>query len=258
MNKLKKIGATLVLGAALLALLFVLPASPPPVSCQSVAATPTSDQLILTAAEFAEWHDRLTDVGVIDPRQFPKEQTARAELNLLWALGLASQNPILETGEMMDPRYGGPAGFASTGGWTLGQGEPMDHYSRHQFFDLSPEEQALVARMAKGIYRPCCGNSTHFPDCNHGMAMLGLLQLGVARGASEEEMWQEALAANTAWFPDTYRTIAAFQQARGVDWAAVAPREVLGADYSSAAGYAAIAAQVTLPEASPSGGGCSA
>ena len=58
-------------------------------------------------------------------------------LNLFWALGLANKNPILEEGEMMNPAYGGAGNFASTGGWSLAQGNTMDHYSRHKFFDLN-------------------------------------------------------------------------------------------------------------------------
>src|SRR3989338_8395733 len=34
-------------------------------------------------------------------------------LNLFWALGLASKNPILESGEMTNPAYGGAGNFAS-------------------------------------------------------------------------------------------------------------------------------------------------
>ncbi|MEX0931076.1 MAG: hypothetical protein WDZ68_02150, partial [Candidatus Paceibacterota bacterium] len=98
-------------------------------------------------------------------------------LNLFWALGLASKNEILENGEMMNPAYGGAGNFASTGGWTLAKGDAMDHYSKHTFFNLTSEQQAMVDKVSHGIYRPCCGNATHFPDCNHGMAMLGLLQL---------------------------------------------------------------------------------
>jgi hypothetical protein len=42
---------------------------------------------------------------------------------------------------------------------------------------LTAEQQALVEEVAAEIYRPCCNNSTLFPDCNHGMAMLGFLEL---------------------------------------------------------------------------------
>ena len=176
-------------------------------------------------------------------------------LNLLWALGLANKNPILETGEMADPRYGGAGNFASTGGWTISKENAMEHYSHHALLTLSPDEQALVDKVSRGIYRPCCGNSTHFPDCNHGMAMLGLLELMASQGVSEKEMWDAALAVNAFWFPDTYLTIATYMKDRGIMWKDVNPQEVLGANYSSAQGYAAIAAQVDAKR-NRSGGGC--
>lgn len=183
-------------------------------------------------------------------------------LNLLWALGLGAKNEILEKGPMADPAYGGAANFASTGGWTLAKGDPltgvgasaMDHYSRHQFFNLTPEQQKIVERVSKNIYRPCCGNSTYFPDCNHGMAMLGLLELMASQGVSESEIYKAALAVNSYWFPDTYLTIAAFMKNKGVEWQNVNPQEMLGANYSSGQGYAKIASQVVAPSSSRSGG----
>ncbi|KKW34813.1 MAG: hypothetical protein UY80_C0005G0001, partial [Parcubacteria group bacterium GW2011_GWB1_53_43] len=117
-------------------------------------------------------------------------------LNLFWALGLGNKNTILEKGEMTNPEYGGAGNFASTGGWTLAKGDAMDHYSAHPFIMLSREHQELVERVSKGIYRPCCNNSTHFPDCNHGMAMLGLLELMASQGVSEEDMYKTALVVN--------------------------------------------------------------
>ncbi len=177
-------------------------------------------------------------------------------LNLFWALGLANKNSILDTGEMVDPRYGGAGNFASTGGWTIAKGSPMDHYSKHKFFNLTPEQQALVDKVSRGIYRPCCGNSTHFPDCNHGMAMLGLLELMASQGVSEQDMWKTALLVNSYWFPDTYMTIAAYMKNKGVEWKDVNPQEILGAEYSSGQGYAKIVAQVTAPSSSKSAGGC--
>ena len=177
-------------------------------------------------------------------------------LNLLWALGLANKNPILDTGEMTNPAYGGAQNFASTGGWTLAKGNAMDHYSAHQLFSLTPEQQDLVDKVSNGIYRPCCGNSTHFPDCNHGMAMLGLLELMASQGVSEEDMWKAALVVNSYWFPDTYLTIATYMNNQGVDWQNINPQEVLGADYSSASGYKRVFSQVTPPERQGGGGGC--
>lgn len=177
-------------------------------------------------------------------------------LNLFWALGIASKNPILETGEMTNQAYGGAENFASTGGWTIAKGNPMDHYSRHVFFNLTPKQQALVDKVSRGIYRPCCGNSAHFPDCNHGMAMLGLLELMASQGVSEQDMWNAALAVNSYWFPDTYLTIAAYMKNKGVDWKDVDPREMLGAEYSSAQGYQSIVSQVVQPRQQQEGSGC--
>ena len=177
-------------------------------------------------------------------------------LNLFWALGLASKNPILENGEMMDPAYGGAGNFASTGGWTVAVGDPMDHYSKHKFFSLTAEQQALVDKVSRGIYRPCCGNSTHFPDCNHGMAMLGFLELMVSQGVSEQDMWKSALAVNSYWFPDTYFNIATYMQNKGVQWKDVNPQEMLGANYSSGQGYKKILSQVSQSKKTSGGSGC--
>lgn len=177
-------------------------------------------------------------------------------LNLFWALGLASKNPILDSGEIMDKRYGGAQNFASTAGWTIAKGNPMEHFSRHKFFNLTPSQQELVEKVSNGIYRPCCGNSTHFPDCNHGMAMLGLLELMASQGVGEEEMWKTALAVNSYWFPDTYLTIATYMKNKGVEWQNVKPQEMLGAKYSSASGYAKIASQVATPREQSGGSGC--
>ena len=177
-------------------------------------------------------------------------------LNLFWALGLANKNPILESGEMVNPAYGGAQNFASTGGWTMAKRDPMDHYSRHVFFALTPEQQALVDKVSRGIYRPCCNNPTYFPDCNHGMAMLGLLELMASQEVSEQNMWKTALAVNSYWFPDTYLTIATYMKNKGVDWKDVNPQEILGVNYSSASGYAPIASRVIAPNSSPNGSGC--
>ncbi len=177
-------------------------------------------------------------------------------LNLFWALGLANTNPILDSGEMTNKAYGGAGNFASTGGWVMAVGNPMDHYSGHSLITLTPEQQTLVDKVSKGIYRPCCNNSTHFPDCNHGMAMLGLLELMASQGVNERDMWKTALAVNSYWFTDTYLTIATYMKNKGVDWKDVNPQEILGINYSSASGYAKIASQVVKPEQQRGGSSC--
>lgn len=235
------------------------------------------------------WGDlgaRLVEVGAIDPAKlaalyesrggFPAEYRKLIEenangkivitnwnagylLNLFWALGLSNKNPVLvDDSEMMNPVYKGAGNFASTGGWTLARGNPMDHYNVHSLMTLTSGQQELVNRVSSGIYRPCCDNSTHFPDCNHGMAMLGLLELMASQGVSEREMYKTALAVNSYWFPETYLTIAAYMRERGVDWADVSPKEVLGRSYSSASGYQNIMSQVKELPLSGGAGGCSA
>ncbi|OGI74414.1 hypothetical protein A3D42_00970 [Candidatus Nomurabacteria bacterium RIFCSPHIGHO2_02_FULL_41_18] len=178
-------------------------------------------------------------------------------LNMLWAFGLANKNPILENGSIMDPKYGGAGNFASTGGWTLAKGNAMDHYSMHSFVTLTPEQQALVERVSKGIFRPCCNNSTYFPDCNHGMAMLGLLELMASQGATEADMYKITLEVNTLWFPDTYEAIKTFVTSQGIDWNTIDPKKILGADYSSVSGYQKILSQIK-PQEQKGGASCGA
>lgn len=183
-------------------------------------------------------------------------QNSGAVLNLLWAFGLGNKNRILEQGPMQDPKYGGAGRFASTGGWTIAVGDAMSHYSKHQFASLTSEQQSLVENVAKNVYRPCCGNATYFPDCNHGMAMLGLLELMASQGATENQMYQAALAVNSYWFPDTYRTIARYFESKGVKWNAVSPVEVLSAGYSSSQGYSRIQPLVPAEPSTQQQGGC--
>ena len=178
-------------------------------------------------------------------------------LNMLWAFGLANKNPILENGPMMDPRYGGANGFASTGGWTLSDGDSMNHYNMHSFVTLTEEQQALVERVSKNIYRPCCDNSTYFPDCNHGMAMLGLLELMASQGVTEADMYKTALQVNTFWFPDSYETIEIYMKSKGIEWKDVNPQEILGINYSSASGYQNILSQME-PQEQQGGASCGA
>ena len=190
------------------------------------------------------------------PGQLVMDQSnAHVLLNLLWAFGLANENPVLTEGPMSDPAYGGAGGFASTGGWTISKGDAMEYYSKYPLVVLSPEQQALVENVSKGIYRPCCGNSTYFPDCNHGMAMLGLLELMASQGANESEMYAAALQVNSYWFPDTYLTLASYFSAKGISWDQVDPKLVLGFDYSSASGFNKVLTEIE-PVNAGGGGSC--
>ncbi|OGN08566.1 MAG: hypothetical protein A3J46_03900 [Candidatus Yanofskybacteria bacterium RIFCSPHIGHO2_02_FULL_41_11] len=194
-----------------------------------------------------------SDVGSQQLKMTP--YNAQYLLNIFWALGLGNKSEILEKGPMMDKQYGGADKFASTGGWSLAKGKAMDHYSKHNFINLTPGQQAAVERISKNIYRPCCGNSTYFPDCNHGMAMLGLLELMASQGVSEKDMYKTALQVNAYWFPDTYLTIARYFEKKGTKWNKVNPQEVLGANFSSSSGYQKVLAEVE-PVKGQQGGSC--
>ncbi len=169
-------------------------------------------------------------------------------LNLLWGFALGNKNSILEKGEMTDPKYGGVDRFASTGGWTISKGGVMNHYSMHKFVVLTKNQQRPVDNVSQNIYRPCCNNPTSFPDCNHGMAMLGFLELMASQGMNEKDMYKAALIINSYWFPDTYTTIKSYMKNKGIDWKNVNSKEILGFNFSSAQGYRNIASRVIQPK----------
>ncbi|MBI5742261.1 MAG: hypothetical protein HZA25_00280 [Candidatus Niyogibacteria bacterium] len=221
-------------------------------SDQNVRATLVDGGRILPLETEEKMLEILTANGTIDSGKLSEV----TELNLLWAYGLANKNPVLETGPIADARNGGPTSMASVGGWTVTTGSVMEHYSKHAMTALSADQQTLVEKIAKGIYRPCCNNPTHFPDCNHGMAMLGLLEFLAAQGATEDQIWNAAITANMRWFPDQYQTIAEYLRIKGIDLKSVTPQILLGAEYSSGSGFARIAAQVPQSQRRTGGGGC--
>ncbi|MBI3952369.1 MAG: hypothetical protein HY336_00230 [Candidatus Doudnabacteria bacterium] len=157
-------------------------------------------------------------------------------LNFLWALGLSNKNEILEKGEMANPNFK-VENFASTGGFSLSSSQAMDHYSRHEWINLNPGQQAMLEHISKKIFRPCCDNSTHFPDCNHGMAMLGLLTLAVSQNLEAGQIYDLALAVNVYWFENNYRVVEQYLTTQGLQWTMTAPEEILSKKYSSGSAY---------------------
>ena len=150
--------------------------------------------------------------------------------------------------------------FASTGGWTLGAKDPTILYNSSEIVLLTKKQQAMVDKISQGIYRPCCSNPSSFPDCNHGIAILGLVELMVSQGFSEKEVYEAALAFNSYWFTQNYVDLAYyFQTKENTLWQDVDPRRVLSAKFSSADGYQAIKKQIKeLPSLPSSGGSCGA
>ncbi|HEX9817613.1 MAG TPA: hypothetical protein VGA89_01835 [Patescibacteria group bacterium] len=181
-------------------------------------------------------------------------------VNTLWALGLTQHSEVLSEGIMGTEYKDRVGGFASTGGWTLGAQDAVELYSSADIIPMTDEHQAMVADISQHIYRPCCGNPTSFPDCNHGMAILGLIELMVSQGYGEEDIYQAALAFNSYWFAQTYIDLAYyFETQENTAWTKVDAKKVLSAEYSSAQGYQAVKKQIgTIPGSETAGGSCGA
>ena len=184
------------------------------------------------------------------------EQNARFMVNTLWALGLVNKSKVLDEGPMRGEGIE-TGNMASTGGWTLGTKPAMEIYSSTPIIPLTNEQQDLVKRIAENVFRPCCGNSTYFPDCNHGMAALGYIELAVYNGLSEEQIYKDLLAFNSFWFPQNYIEMAVYFDKQGTKWKNVDPKLALSSAYSSAQGSQRIKQSIqSVPGVGGGGGGC--
>jgi hypothetical protein len=213
---------------------------------------------------------RLIAAGVIDPSRF-SEACARAGepldatrlqiletgsdtmiafdsssghflLNLFWAAGLANANPILTLGPMAQNGLSRISGYASTGSWTLAPRPVMDVYARVPLISLTADQQSRLEEVTSNVFRPCCDNPTSFPDCNHGMAMLGLLTLVAVDDRDADAMFLAAKAANRFWFPQQSGQLASYVQAsRGVEYARLDAREASSRMLFSGSGFRNVA-----------------
>jgi hypothetical protein len=182
-------------------------------------------------------------------------------LNFFWAFGLVNQNPALTEGPMMSKGREQVGNYASTGGWTIGAKPAAELYASTLMISLTPEQQDRMMKVATAVYRPCCDNPTHFPDCNHGMAMLGLLELMASQNATVEEMFDAAKYVNAFWYPQQMLEIATyFSVNEKVDFAKADSRQVVSRQYSSGSGFKAVhqwlAANGLLEQIPNNGGGC--
>ncbi|KKT65859.1 MAG: hypothetical protein UW61_C0036G0011, partial [Candidatus Curtissbacteria bacterium GW2011_GWC1_44_33] len=165
------------------------------------------------------WGDvgpRLIELGVIDVKKFEEAVVMTDEqkkilkeggdvpikidssnsqfvVDMLWALGLAQKSIVYDEGPLGKEYKNEQGNFASTGGWTLAKSDAVNYLNKFDLINLTPDQQKRVGEIAKGVFRPCCGNSTWFPDCNHGMAALAAIELLVAKGLSDEEIYKEVL-----------------------------------------------------------------
>lgn len=182
-------------------------------------------------------------------------------LNFFWAAGLGNKSKILTEGDMVKYGKDQVGNFASTGGWSLGQGDPMNYYAKGDLIPLTLTQENLVEKVAENIYRPCCNNSTAFPDCNHGMALLGVLQLMAKNDATENQMYEAAKYFNAFWFPGNYYDIALyFKNKEGKSFGQIPGQVILGKEYSSASGWQQVkqwlAKKGIIEQPSQQGGSC--
>lgn len=163
-------------------------------------------------------------------------------LNTLWTLGLANRNPVLTRGPMAVHSGGRVGRFASTGGWRLGPEPATRVYAMRELVPLSRTQQERLESVAGRVFRPCCDNPTDFPDCNHGMAMLGLLTLLTARGTDQAGLFDAARAANEIWFPVQSSHIRAFLDSHGL---AASAQAMVGPELASGSGHNALMVRQT-------------
>lgn len=164
-------------------------------------------------------------------------ENAHFLLNFFWAVGLVNRNSILTEGPIIQYSEGQIDRFASTGGWTLATKPVTELYASLDLIPLTPEQQARVEEVASAVYRPCCNNYTLFPDCNHGMAMLGLLELMASQNASVDEMFNAAKYVNAYWFPQQTMEMAIYLKSNeSTDFTDADARLIVSDKFSSASG----------------------
>lgn len=190
------------------------------------------------------------------------QRNAGLLLNLFWPLGIANRSAVLSKGPLGTQFKDDVGSLASTGGWTLGKLEGGKLVNSLSLVSLTSAQEATVMDIAQHIYRPCCNNPTAMPDCNHGAAMLGFIELAVSQGMSTEQVYRKALLLNAYWFPQNYMEIATYLKAKQAKaWQDVDPKQVLGATYSSGRGFGAVDTELQamglLPKVN-GGGGCGA
>ena len=158
-------------------------------------------------------------------------------LDVLWALGLANENPVLTEGPMAQQGWDKAGDYASTGGWTIGAKAGPEYLATMDLVSLTPKQQAVVEEVTYNSYRPCCGNMTAFPDCNHGMAALALTELMASQGATVDEIFGALKSVSPFWFPTQYHHLAMYFEQNGQgEWNDIDARLVMGKQYSSSAG----------------------
>lgn len=202
---------------------------------QKVIAAGALDPEKLRARGLPRWVERLLAAPSEVPIVFTGDRASYL-VNLLWPIGLSNRAVFNRVSPINTADL---PGFASTGGWTLGRA-PSGHvyFNAVDAVKLTDRQAFLALAVATNTFRPCCDNSTFFQDCNHGSALLGLIELAVSQGATAEAAYRIALAANSYWFPGQYaRTAQYFSHFENRAWKRVPAAQILGAAYSSLSGW---------------------
>ena len=177
---------------------------------------------------------------------------------VLWSLGINNNNTIVNNGPIINasipyansinnnatlkqklnqnvtPQWVASRYFASTGGYgPIGKLQ----LGMLNIMSLSPSEQIIADYTAENSYRPCCNNPTAFPDCNHGAAALGLIELLASQGANQSQIFTAVKYFNQYQFPQQYSEIAAYFDLQGENYSQVNSSEVIGYSFSSYSGY---------------------
>ncbi len=225
---------------------------------------------------------KLIEIGVIDEAKFASavtltqdqkeiltkgknvnikidDQNGQFVVDLLWAAGLAQKSIVYTEGPMGKEEKADVGNFASTGGWNLGKTDAINYLNKYDLVNLTPDQQIKVGEIAKNVYRPCCGNPTWFPDCNHGMAALFAIEMMVSKNMNDDDIYKNILKLNSFWFADSYITTAVYFDSQGIPWDKVDAKKVLGETYSSAQGASLVSKKVgPLPGGVVSAGSCGA
>jgi len=162
--------------------------------------------------------------------------SAMFTLYVLWALGINNKNKIINTGAIMS--HGNPYQLASTGGY-----EPLGNLSlgNLSIINLNASEQSMVESIASNVYRPCCDNPAMFPDCNHGAAQLGLIEIMASQGRNETQIYEALKEFNSFYYTRQYLALAIFfNTTQGKAWNQVPPSQILGYNFSSYSGSSAV------------------
>ncbi len=204
-----------------------------------------------------EWVSLLLDGKLQEQELIFSIENAAFNLNLLWPIGLATKAALND-----ESPIGGDSlpYFASTGGWTLGrENNGAAYFNQVETFPLSPEQSSRTRRIAENVFRPCCGNSAFFQDCNHGSAMLGLIEMAASADRSTESIMKLAKVANGLWYPRAYvETALLFDVVEDTSWEKASADVVLSYNYSSIGGWGQNVHAVLLDQGlikPPQGGG---